>query len=135
MDNRRPVLDASALLAYLNDEAGATLVEAALARGASVSAVNWAEVLSKIAARGGNPERMTQALAERGLLGQALQVLPFTAEDALTVAALHPQTQPLGLSLGDRACLGLGLRLHAPVLTADGAWAQLQLDIPIRIIR
>jgi PIN domain nuclease of toxin-antitoxin system len=50
------VLDASALLAYLNEESGAEAVEQALPNGAYISAVNWAEVLSKVAESGGEPE-------------------------------------------------------------------------------
>ncbi len=43
------VLDASALLAYVRDEPGAEVVDQALEQGAYVSAVNWAEALSKLA--------------------------------------------------------------------------------------
>ncbi|MCW6035912.1 hypothetical protein K4A83_06450 [Spirulina subsalsa FACHB-351] len=48
---------------------------------------------------------------------------------------LRPLTKPLGLSLGDRACLALGLLLHQPVITADRQWNQLDLDLEIRVIR
>ncbi len=45
----------------------------------------------------------------------------------------------LGLSLGDRACLSLrlrlGLRLGLTVLTCDRAWAQLPLDVVIQLLR
>jgi ribonuclease VapC len=50
------VLDASALLAYLNEEPGAEAVEEALARAACIGAANWAEVLSKAAENGVDPE-------------------------------------------------------------------------------
>lgn len=40
------VLDASALLAHLNDEEGAPFVREAMKAGAAISVANWAEVLS-----------------------------------------------------------------------------------------
>lgn len=46
------VLDASALLAHLNEEKGAAVVRQAMADGAAISVVNWMEVLSRIAERG-----------------------------------------------------------------------------------
>jgi len=45
------VMDASAVLASLNGEPGAEVVDAALA-GSMVSAVNFAEVVSKLIVRG-----------------------------------------------------------------------------------
>ena len=49
------VLDASALLVYLNREAGAELVADELSVGVSMSAVNFAEVLSTAADRAVEP--------------------------------------------------------------------------------
>ena len=43
------VLDASAVLALLNDEEGGEVVTDAIADGAAISVVNLAEVLSKVA--------------------------------------------------------------------------------------
>ena len=44
---------------------------------------------------------------------------------------LAPLTKPFGLSLADRACLVLARRLGLPVVTADRAWAKLDLGIPL----
>jgi len=129
------VLDASALLAYLNEEPGAEAVEAALGQGAVIGAANWAEVLSKVAESGGNPETLSEALKARGLLGQALRVLALLPEDALSIANLRPMTKVLGLSLGDRACLALGLRLGQAVLTTDRDWQRLSLNVEVRVVR
>ncbi len=41
------------------------------------------------------------------------------------------QTRPLGLSLGDRACLALGLALKAPVYTADKLWKKVGARIHV----
>jgi PIN domain nuclease of toxin-antitoxin system len=129
------VLDASALLAYLNEEPGAEVVEEALSRGAVISAANWAEVLSKVAEGGGDPDALNDALKARGLLGQTLQVLPLLMEDSLIIARLRPKTKSLGLSLGDRACLALGLRLGRAVLTTDRDWQKLSLGVDVRVAR
>jgi PIN domain nuclease of toxin-antitoxin system len=129
------VLDASALLAYLHEEPGAEAVEQALAGGAWIGAANWAEVLSKVAVSGGEPEALIGALEARGILGQALEVLPLLPEDGLTMARLRPSTKALGLSLGDRACLALGLRLGRPILTTDQAWGKLALPVDVRVVR
>jgi ribonuclease VapC len=130
------VLDASALLAYLHDEPGAAPVEEALAAGAVMGSANWAETLSKLADRTGEDvDSILRRLQGQGLTEGLLTVLPLTLEDAITIARLRPETRPLGLSLGDRACLALGLRLGLPVLTADRRWHGLSLGIPLRVIR
>ena len=56
-------------------------------------------------------------------------------DQACTTGALRAHTRTLGLSLGDRACLALGLKLGAPILTADRAWVELDLDLEILQIR
>jgi len=99
----RKLLDASALLAYLQREPGFEAVREALREGAAISAVNLAEVAGKLKARGKDPERIV-----RRLLAMGLEVLPFTLEEALEAGALDLLTRPLGLSLGDRACLAAG---------------------------
>ncbi len=129
-----PVLDASALLAYLNDESGAENVEKTMAVGAVMSAVNWAEVLSKVAEAGVAPERLAFELEKQGILGNTLELLPLTVEDSLEIARLRVSTKPLGLSLGDRACLALAKRLTVPVVTADRVWAEVP-EVHVILIR
>ena len=129
------VLDASALLAYFGDEPGAGLVADAIAVGARICTVNLAEALSTLAARGQNPATLACELTARGLLDGAITVEPFTTADAIEAARLRPVTRQAGLSLADRACLALALRLAVPVLTSDRAPATLALDLDIRPIR
>jgi ribonuclease VapC len=129
------VLDASALLALLKGEPGAERVAEALERGAYLSAVNLAEVLSKLADWGEDPAEAQARMAQVGLLGAAVEVLPFTGEDALEVARLRALTRAYGLSFGDRACLALARRLGFPALTAERAWAELDLGIPVEVLR
>jgi ribonuclease VapC len=129
------VLDASALLALLKGEPGAERVAEALERGAYLSAVNLAEVLSKLADWGEDPAEAQARMAQVGLLGAAVEVLPFTGEDALEVARLRALTRAYGLSFGDRACLALARRLGLPALTAERAWAELDLGITVEVLR
>ena len=102
----------------------------ALREGAAISAVNLAEVAGKLKARGKDPERIV-----RRLLAMGLEVLPFTLEEALEAGALDPLTRPLGLSLGDRACLAAGRVRGLAVLTADRTWAGVDLGVPVEVIR
>jgi ribonuclease VapC len=110
------VLDASALLALLLDEAGSDRVQAVLAESA-MSTVNLAEVVGHFARNG-------SADADIRLLLDPLPIELVTFDDELAFAAglLLPATRSAGLSLGDRACLALALRLGAPALTADRSW-------------
>jgi PIN domain nuclease of toxin-antitoxin system len=130
-----PVLDASALLAFLRDEPGADLVGEALVAGANISAINWAEALGKLADQGQEPETVAQDLEDQGILGPALVVHEVDELLARRIAELRPLTRALGLSLGDRACLALGRRLGLTILTADRDWMDLDLGLDIRLIR
>jgi ribonuclease VapC len=131
----RYVLDASALLAYLSDEAGASEMEKQLQTATCMSAVNWGEVVSKTSDLGKNPDQLRVLLREPGATTGKIRVFPFTLEDAWLLAKLRPVTRKQGLSLGDRACLALALRLTLPVLTADRLWTQFELPIKIKLIR
>lgn len=130
-----PVLDASALLAYLRDEPGAEVVADVIAGGATVSTVNLAELFSSAADRGLDPEQLADQLTDRGLLDGAVTVEPFTTSDAIDVGRLRPVTCDAGLSLGDRACLAVARRLGVPVYTADTSWTNVALDVELRQIR
>ncbi len=125
----RRVLDASAILAVLFAEVGADAAHRHLADGC-VSAVNYAEVLTRAAERAGSLE-----LAKRQVDRYRLAVIPFDADHAAVAASLRPLTRSHGLSLGDRACLALGLALGLAVLTADRVWAELELDLAVEVIR
>lgn len=128
MSSQVTVLDASALLAYMRRECGWERVETRLA-GALISSVNYAEVLTKVAERGHSPQETAEEF------GVALQVVDFSSRQALAAAQLRPSTRALGLSLGDRACLALGLERGAAVLTADQVWQQLPAPHQIEVIR
>jgi len=123
------VLDASAVLATLNDEPGGDVALAA-ARDAAVSAVNFAEVISKLIARGVSEDGALAAV--RGFGFEVTQVDDRQAELA---ALLHAGTRRQGLSLGDAFCLALAKVLDLPVLTADRRWRDLDVGVAITLIR
>ena len=126
----RVVLDASAILALLNEEPGAEEMTLELLSQATISTVNLAEVQTRLVREGGDPEE-TWAL----ILDPIPNVEPFTAEQAMIAGNLVPRTKALGLSLGDRACLALAIVLNAPVYTTDQPWKKLKIGIPIHVIR
>jgi PIN domain nuclease of toxin-antitoxin system len=123
------VLDASALLAYLQDEPGGEAIEGVLAE-AVMSSVNWAEVVQKSVAAGVNVDGMREDLEALGL-----EIVSFTPEDGEMAGRLWLQTRQAGLSLGDRACLSLGMRLDVPVLTCNIIWTTLGLPLDVQMVR
>ena len=126
----RIVVDASALLAVLNQEAGAERLTPELLNAAASSTVNLAEVQSKLVDRG-----LRANDAWEVTLSPIREAVSFTPEHARLAGDLVKQTRPYGLSLGDRACLALGIALKAPVYTADRSWKNLKIGIRIRVIR
>ena len=124
------VLDASALLALLNQEEGSEEVGELVAAGATIGAVNLSEVAAKLSLIG-----MPEALIRETLDPLGLEVVSFDAETAYQTALLAGFTRAMGLSIGDRACLALAARVRLPAVTADRAWRQLELGIEVRVIR
>lgn len=125
------LLDASAVLAFLQEEPGHEAVHEALhAQACRVSAANHAEIIAKLIDRGFAPEDLQAIVAD---LGYA--VVEVTAEDGLQAGFLRAATRRHGLSLGDRLCLSAAARLGAPVLTADREWLALGLPLDIRCLR
>jgi PIN domain nuclease of toxin-antitoxin system len=125
----RYCLDASAVLAYLQQGMGWERVREALRDGAVISAVNLAEVLGKLKGKGKEPGRILTRLLALGL-----QVLPFTVETARIAGELDSATRTLGLSLGDRACLSTAMAHGMVALTADRTWEQVS-GVSVEVIR
>ncbi|HXM21440.1 MAG TPA: type II toxin-antitoxin system VapC family toxin [Terriglobales bacterium] len=124
------VLDASALLAVLNGEPGAEKLTPQLLSVATSSTVNLAEVQGKLVSRGIKPDEAWEAT-----ISPIREAAVFTDEQAKIAGSLIAQTRVFGLSLGDRACLALGIALKAPVYTADRLWKNLKLGIRIHVVR
>ncbi len=125
----RIVLDASALLCLLNDEPGADRVLDVLTRSV-VGTANLAEVVSKLRERGLSLDEVREALG-----GLHLDVRPLSPAQALIIGDLRPATKPLGLSLGDRACLALAIDLQAEMFTTDGPLASAEVGVTITDVR
>ena len=123
------VIDASAVLAVLQLEAGADAVVDYL-RDAVISTINLAEVASKLVDGGLS---VSDARRTIGMLGIDVEV--FDEPQAYAAAALRIETKGAGLSIGDRACLALGAKLGATVLTADKAWKTVKAGVDVKFVR
>jgi ribonuclease VapC len=109
------VVDASLVLAWLQDEPGAEDAERHLMEGV-IGAANWSEILQKARQHGVSPGLVARLLTSFGL-----SVADVTADDAERAAELWAAGS--SLSLADRLCLALGQRLEAETVTVDAAWA------------
>ncbi len=118
------------MLAALNEEPGSEKLTPEMLNNSVGSTVNLAEVHTKLVSRGGDPDE-----AWEDALSAIQQAVPFNEEQARIAGGLVAVTRALGLSLGDRACLALGLTLKAPVYTTDRSWKNLKLGIRIHVIR
>jgi ribonuclease VapC len=122
------ILDASAIIALLKGERGASKVAAVVAN-AMVGAFNHAEVVSHFIHLGAPIEEI------REMLG----ALPYTvvaADETLAWEAglLRAATRAAGLSLGDRFCLALAKRLSVPAYTADRVWKDVATNAGIKVV-
>lgn len=128
------MLDASAVMALLHDEEGSSAVVEAIAAGTTISVVNWAEVLSKVAGEGDDPEQVANRLSVTGE-EVVIWIEALTAADCMEVGRMRPVTKAQGLSLADRACLALAERLDVPALTTDREWANVDVAAEVQLIR
>lgn len=122
------VIDSSALLALIKREPGFDRVYEVI-DDAVASPVILAETLGK-AKRFGYKIDSTEAM----LTGVGLRLSDVYIDDIRLVARLHSRPG-VRLSLTDRFCLALAMRLSLPVVTADRPWAALGLPVELRFIR
>ncbi len=125
----RYILDASAVLAVLNGERGEKKVIPILGESA-VSSVNLTEVAAKLLETGMDEANAMLAVSVLGIG----EIIDFTPNLAWEAARLRPLTKQYGLSLGDRACLALAIKLKIPAVTADKEWSKLKI-CKITVIR
>ncbi len=99
-------------------------------RVSCISAVNYAEVLTKLIDEGMPPAQAEDAVAQ-----MRCDVIGADKDRSLLVGMLHAKTRRRGISLGDRYCLQLARELGLPVLTTDRRWADLDIGVEVRLIR
>jgi ribonuclease VapC len=117
------------LLALLNGEPGADVVEEALAVSV-ISSVNLCEVIGKLCEAG-----MTEKVVRQTLQTLGLKIISFDEEQSYQAGIIRKGTREAGLSLGDRACLSLAKVLGVAALTADRSWAVISVGVKVRVIR
>jgi ribonuclease VapC len=123
------ILDASAVICLIDEEPGAEIVDKLLSR-ALMSAVNLAEVVSKLQERGGTDQMIDTTLAEF-----EFEIIEFDAEQAKLSGKLRNLTRTKGLSLGDRACLALAASRGAIAVTTDKAWKDFEHIARVKLVR
>jgi PIN domain nuclease of toxin-antitoxin system len=124
------VLDSSAVLAAIFDEPGSEAVAEALEAGPVLGPVNLAEVAAKLIDAGFSDEDLLRTVEAFGALSP-----DFDVRHGLEAGRLRKATRASGLSLGDRCCLALAKSIGGRVLTADRAWAGLDVGVEIEVIR
>lgn len=120
-------MDASALLALIQGEAGGENVGPMLPQ-AAISAVNFCETVQRLR-RGGMPVESVMMV----LTPLVPEPVPFDQETAYIAASIHEKTRGQGISFGDCACLALATMLGVPAVTAERRWDQ--CDIGVQVIR
>jgi ribonuclease VapC len=114
------LLDASAVLALIQNEPGADRVAGMLST-AAISAVNLAEVVTILVRRSGDPET-----AIRMLLLLNLRVLAWE-ESSAHRSRVFAYLADAGISLGDRACITEGMSFaKTRIATTDRAWKNIK---------
>lgn len=121
------VLDASALLAFLQDEPGADEVRL---ESSLINAINFSEVVQKTVQRGADADGL---LTDLRLVG--LTVAAFSPAEAALAGLLWVATRAHGLSLGDRACLASAQHYGLAVVTAERVWTNIAHGVQVRVIR
>ena len=91
--------------------------------------MNLSEVAGRLIRDGIDASPLIQHIAKT-----AIEIVPFTQAHALCAAGFIPKTKRYGLSLGDRACLGLATARNLAALTADVVWAEIE-ELKVDIIQ
>ena len=118
------VLDASALLALVQDEPGAEKVRPLIPH-AAISAVNFCETVQRLR-RGGMPVESVAMV-----LTPLVQPVAFDRETAYIAASIHEKTRGQGISFGDCACLALAMLRGVPAVTAERKWDQCDVGVQV----
>ncbi|MBX9785816.1 MAG: type II toxin-antitoxin system VapC family toxin [Alphaproteobacteria bacterium] len=127
--SEKAILDASALLALIQEEPGSDVIKPLL-KNSVMSTVNVTETLTAL--------QKVNILPEEGIESISFlinEIVDFDMDQAKKAADLYPKVKHKGLSLGDRACLALGIKYKAKIYTADKVWKDIHPELDIRLIR
>ncbi|MDP1974414.1 MAG: type II toxin-antitoxin system VapC family toxin [Alphaproteobacteria bacterium] len=123
------VLDASAFLALINNEEGASKVEKVLPHSI-MSSVNVSECVVVLGSIG-----MLDQEIETIFKDLLSEIISFDMNQAFIAGFLRKETKTKGLSFGDRACIALGKMMKLPVMSADKVWAEIDCGVHVELIR
>jgi predicted nucleic acid-binding protein len=132
---RKSILDASAVLRFFDDEAGADRVEDAFRAccegtgGLAISAVQWGEIAGMLRRRLG---QQAAAAALDAILPAEAEIVPATAERAVRAAALKADH---GIAYADAFAVELALSTpEAVLITADYGFKAVEKLIQIEFL-
>lgn len=123
------MLDASALLALVQNEKGADFVIEHLADSV-ICSVNYSETISKLLRYNVGFTDATSIVSDL-----AIPLIDFDKEMADEAAKLKAQTRSFGLIMRDLACFALTKVYNYDVITADAIWQKANTGVIIKLIR
>ena len=71
---------------------------------------------------------------KRAISQFTIKAVDFNEEQALVCAELRLLTKSAGLSLGDRACLGLAKLMNGTAVTADRLWTDVAQAVGVKVV-
>lgn len=119
------LLDASAVLALINEEAHNADLETLVPEG-DILSIAYAEVIGKLIARGHAEDHVRRVVD-----AFSLNILPLDAETAFRAGALRGLDKDL--SLADRCQLAYAMTAGVTLLTGDRAWIAHAPGLGIRV--
>ncbi|MDA9163679.1 type II toxin-antitoxin system VapC family toxin [Rickettsiaceae bacterium] len=130
MSSSKSILDASAVIALLSEEEGADEVYSVITHSV-MSSVNVSEVAKFLIEH----RKFSKTTAIEAIQTLISEIIPFDENHAYVSADLITKTKSIGLSLGDRACIALGIETNYPIYTADKVWSKIDFGCQINLIR
>ena len=124
------VLDASAILAIINQEPGHEKLTPAVLAEAVCSTVNLAEVQAKLVSRGWSASE-----AWEDATSPIQEAIAFTVSTRNAPAIWFCSASASGSRWEIAACLALAATLQCPVYTTDKAWKELKTAVKIYVLR
>lgn len=124
------IIDTSALIQFFQKEEGWEKVQDVITEDCYISIINLTEFFTWIVRN-----NMSLSDVEEVVKLIGIKIVKYEYQQVLEVAKIYHKCKHYGLSLGDRACLALGLTKKINIVTADRVWQKLNLDISITCTR